>query len=51
MHSSASPKLCEITSPRLPSMTAFVVLRMSASSLLLAIARTMFAPGAVACAL
>jgi hypothetical protein len=50
MHASASPKLCEMTSPTLCSTTYLVVLRMSESLLLGATASTMFAPGAVTCA-
>src|SRR5215475_13487018 len=50
MHASASPKLCEMTSPTLWSITYLVVARMSESLLLGATASTMFAPGAVTCA-
>ena len=48
MHCSASPKLCEMTSPMWWSTTYFVVARRSASLLLAASASTMFAPGAMA---
>src|ERR1700730_16952005 len=50
MQASASPKLCEITSPRLWSMAYFVALRMSASSFVLAITRSIVAAGAITCA-
>src|SRR5215470_12433514 len=50
MHASASPKLCEMTSPMLLSIAYLVAARMSVSLLLGAISSTMFAPGAVACA-
>src|SRR6266852_7396182 len=49
-HASASPKLCEMTPPRLWSTAYLVTLKMSASWLVLARTRSMFAPGAIACA-
>ena len=45
---SFSPKLCEMMSPRLWSTAYCVALKMSASSLVLASTRVMFAPGAMA---
>ncbi len=47
MHDSASPKLCEMTSPMWWSITYFVVARRSESLLLAASARMMLAPGAI----
>ena len=47
---SASPKLCEMTSPTLLSTAHFVAARMSASSFDLARTSSILAPGAMACA-
>ena len=49
MHCSASPKLCESTSPALWSETHCVASRMSESLFDFATTRTMFAFGATAC--
>ena len=48
MHCSASPKLCETTSPRLWSETYFCALKMSSSLFDFATTRSIVAPGAIA---
>jgi len=48
MQLSSSPKLWEMTSPKLLSITCFVALRMSASAFDFASTKVMFAPGAMA---